>query len=91
MAHGDDFTILGTDNDLNFVIGAIKKEFEVKVRGRLGSGKEDDKSVRILNRIIRWTHSGIRVEADPRHVEILIKEMGFRRIQYRGHPWGQGP
>ena len=33
--------------------------------------------MRILNRIIRWTHQGIRVEADPRHVEILIKETGL--------------
>ena len=33
--------------------------------------------MRILNRIIRWTHHGIRVEADPRHVEILIKETGL--------------
>ncbi len=77
VVHGDDFTILCTDSNLNFFITAIKNEFEVKVRGRLGSGKEDDKSVRILNRIIRWTHQGIRVEADPRHVEILIKETGL--------------
>ena len=76
VVHGDDFTILGTDNDLNFFIAAIKNEFEVKVRGRLGSGKEDDKSVRILNRITRWTHSDIRVESDPRHVDILINETG---------------
>ena len=33
--------------------------------------------MRILNRIIRWTEAGLRIEADPRHVEILIKEMGL--------------
>ena len=62
---------------MDFFVEAIQKEFEVKVRGRLGSGAGDGKTVRILNRIIRWTHAGIRVEADPRHVEILTKEMGL--------------
>ena len=33
--------------------------------------------MRILKRIIRWTEAGLRIEADPRHVEILIKEMGL--------------
>ena len=49
----------------------------MKIRGRLGGGKDDDKCMRILNRIIRWTEAGLRIEADPRHVEILIKEMGL--------------
>ncbi len=33
--------------------------------------------MRILNRIIRWTEAGLRIEADPRHVEILVEEMGL--------------
>ena len=33
--------------------------------------------MRIFNRIIRWTDAGLRIEADPRHVENLIKEMGL--------------
>ena len=77
VVHGDDFTVLGRDEDLDYFQHGIQGEFDVKVRGRLGSGKNDDKCMRILNRIVRWTDSGLRVEADPRHVEILIKEMGL--------------
>ena len=77
VVHGDDFTILGCDGDLDYFEKGIQTEFEVKVRGRLGSGKDDDKSIRILNRIVRWTEAGLRIEADPRHVEILINEMGL--------------
>ncbi len=33
--------------------------------------------MRILSTVIKWTDSGLRIEADPRHVEILIKEMGL--------------
>ena len=76
VVHGDDFTVLGRDEDLDYFQHGIQGEF-VKVRGRLGSGKNDDKCMRILNRIVRWTDAGLRIEADPRHVEILIKEMGL--------------
>ena len=69
VAHGDDFTVLGFDVDLDFLQADIQAEFDVKVRGRLGSGKQDDKRMRILNRIVRWADAGLRVEADPRHVE----------------------
>ena len=75
--HGDDFTVLGCDADLDWFQKAIQHELEVKIRGRLGSGSKDVKSMRILNRIIRWTNTGIKIEADPRHVEIFIKEMGL--------------
>ena len=77
VVHGDDFTILGNDSDPDYFEASIKKEFDVKVRGRLGSGKHDTKSIRILNRIIQWMSVGLRIEADPRHVEILMKEMGL--------------
>ena len=77
MVHGAGFTILGCDNNLNYFEDNINNHFEVNVRGRLGSGSHDDKAIRALNRIIRWTNTGLKVEADPWHVEILIKEMGL--------------
>ena len=53
----------------------MKAEYEVKVRGLLGPDKDDDKSITILNRCVEWTPQGIRYEADPRHVEILISQL----------------
>ena len=73
VVYGDDFTVLGCGEDLDFFQKGIQTEFDVKIRGRLGGGKDDGKCMRILNSIIRWTDSGLRIEADPRHVEILIK------------------
>ena len=43
----------------------------------MGPGKEDEKSIRILNRIVEWSESGIIYEADQRHAEIIIKQMGL--------------
>lgn len=30
--------------------------------------------VRLLTRIVEWDHDGIRMEGDPRHAEIIIKQ-----------------
>ena len=59
--HGDDFTLLGSDCDLDWFERKIKEEFEVKIRGRLGPGgkKAEDQSIRILNRIIEWNREGV--------------------------------
>ena len=38
VIHGDDFTALGTDDDLDWYEGKLKESFEIKVRGRLGEG-----------------------------------------------------
>ena len=43
----------------------------------LGPDKNDVQEVKILNRIIRWADSGILIEADPRHAEIIIEHYGL--------------
>ena len=45
--------------------------------GRLGPGREDDASIRILNRIVEWTAQGISYEADQRHAELIVKDLGL--------------
>ena len=57
----------------------MKKRYEVKLRGRLGPGPKDDKSIRILNRILEWTNAGLVYEADQRHCEIIIQELGLMK------------
>ena len=37
----------------------------------------DEKSVRILNRVVTYTDDGIEWEADQRHAEIIVKQMGL--------------
>ena len=54
----------------------MDKRFEAthKVMGRRDSL---EKELRILNRIVRWCTHGIEIEADPRHVKTIIKELGL--------------
>ena len=81
VVHGDDFTALGTDDALDKYEAGLKKNFECKIRGRLGLDEKDDKEIRLLNRIIRITDQGLLYEADPRHAELLAKSMGLEQCK----------
>ena len=76
VVHGDDFTALGTDHDLDWYTAELEQVFEIKVRGGLGEGTADSE-IRILNRIVRVTPGGVRFEADPRHRELLARSLAL--------------
>ena len=67
VVHGDDFTTLGLDEDLNEFEQALQENFEIKIRGRLGEGCPGPQEIRILNRVVSITEEGLTYEADPRH------------------------
>ena len=46
----------------------------IKVRAIFGPDASDEKEVSILNRVARCTQDCLLYEADPRHVEKLLKE-----------------
>jgi hypothetical protein len=77
VVHGDDFTLLGNESDLDWFRNKISTKYEVKFRGRLGRGPKDDKAIRILNRVVEWDEEGIKYEADQRHAEIIFKDLGL--------------
>ena len=62
IVHGDDCVFTGVGHEL-----AWNKVVLLKVLGVLGSGKDDQKELRVLNRAIRYRPEGIAYEADPRH------------------------
>ena len=76
VVHGDYFTAMGTDADLDSYTSELEKVFEINARGRIGAGTEETE-VRILNRIVRITPTGVRYEADPWHHELLVRSMGL--------------
>ena len=59
VVHGDDFTVLGDELSLDWFRREISKRYEVKFRGRIGPNEGDEKSARILNRIVEWTPEGL--------------------------------
>lgn len=99
--HGDDFTVLAREEQLDWFRSEISNKLNVKVRGRIGPDITDAKSIIILNRIVTWTPSGIKYEADQRHGQIIFKQLavevgvkalltpGFKQ-EYRHHGGGPG-
>ena len=71
VVHGDDFTFAGPFAALEWIEQEMQKPFLVKVAGRLGP-EEQNRELRILNRVVRWGDEGLSYEADPRHAELLL-------------------
>ena len=61
VVHGDDFTVLGYEEHLDWFKERISDKHEIKLRGRLGPENKDDKQIRILNRVVWWSEQGIRI------------------------------
>ena len=76
MVHGDDFVGVGRPEQLIEIREALEKKYRLKVE-LLSGDKSDVQEVRILNKVVRWTDVGIELEADPRHAEIVVRELGL--------------
>ena len=74
--HGDDFTSTGTEKALAWLDCEFKKVFEGKSEV-LGPDIQQQKEIRVLNRILSWTPEGVVYEADPRHAERVVAELGL--------------
>ena len=85
VIHGDDFTLLGFTSDLDWFRHKITSKWDVKLKGRIGPGPQDLKVMHVLNRIVEWTPSGIKYEADSRHAEIIIDTLGLN-TKTKGSP-----
>ena len=75
VVHGDDFTTLGLDADIDWFERTLQESFEIKIRGRLGEGCSGPQEIRILNRVVSITPEGLTYEADPRHCDTLMSSL----------------
>ncbi len=76
MVHGDDVVTQGEVEDLKWLKKVLEERFEVKT-AIIGSGEDEAREGRILNRIIRCTDDGWEYEADQRHAEFTIKSLNM--------------
>ena len=80
ILHEDDFIIEGVDADLWWVHDLLAAKYLVKMRGVLGPDLGDQTEVVVLNRVLSWMGGEFKYEADPRHVEKMLKDMGWRLV-----------
>lgn len=85
MVHGDDFASTAANEDLEWLRQELEKEFLLKT-DVIGPGNQQKREVKILNRIIRYTRTGIEYEADARHSELIIKQLGLEQAKPLSSP-----
>ena len=76
MVHVDDFLATGAGPELKWLKGKVQEKFEC-TGDVLGPDEGQKKEVRYLNRILRWTDRGIEYEADDKHVNNILRELGM--------------
>ena len=74
--HGDDFFSEGPGKNLEEMNMQMRKSFALNTE-ILGGDPGDVKSLKVLNRQISWKDGEMNWEADPRHVEILARQLGM--------------
>ena len=77
LVHGDDYVSAGTPRDLGWLETELEKAYEIKTT-RMGLSEGRAREGKVLNRIIRCNPGGWELEADPRHAELIIEQMGLR-------------
>ena len=85
MAHGDDFISTGPDESLKWMEQMLSKDFKIKT-SKIGPEQKDDKELKALNRILRYTKTGIEMEADLRHAEIIVQQLGLDNAKPLSNP-----
>ena len=80
MVHGDDFVGVGPNRHLEKLKQSLEEKYRIKTEV-LGRGAGQKPEIRILNKVVRDTPEGIELEADPRHSEIVVRELGLQNAK----------
>ena len=86
VVHGDDFTALGNDDDLDFYEKGLAGHFELKFRGRIGKGCVGPNEIKILNIFLKLEDFGLVYEAVPRHTDLLAAGFNLQKGNSVGTP-----
>ena len=78
MVHGDDIVVVGSEKLTQKLEKSPETAYTVKC-GILGGGNGELDEIRVLNRVIRRDGQGLTLEADPRHAEIVVSDLGLER------------
>ena len=86
LTHGDDFVLTGPTERLMEFKNEMMKVYPTKAK-IINFGSTE--SIKTLNRRLHWGKEGIVYQHDPRHVDVLVKELGLdngNTVQIAGCP-----
>ena len=95
LVHGDDYCSAGSGVDLDWLEGVLASKYEIKTQ-RIGRGKTKDGKLKssegqVLNRVVRRTDDGFELEADLRHAELIVEQLGLQDSKIVSTPGVDGP
>ena len=74
LTHGDDFVLTGPTKRLTEFEKKMTRVYPIKAK-IIGLGST--KSIKTLNRRLHWGKEGIVYQHDPRHIDVLVKDLGL--------------
>ena len=89
LVHGDDYFSSAQASQLDWLETQLKAKYEIQSQ-RVGARKNDETELKVLNRIVRRTEAGYELEADPRHTELVLLQMGMEKAKPLGTPGVDG-
>ena len=89
VVHGDDFIIAGDGDDIDWFSQKLIEKLELVQKARLGPGYDNEATA--LNRCVTYGNSGLTWEADPRHAELAVAELGLQAARPQTSPGGAKP
>lgn len=85
IVHGDGYVSVAQEFDLQWLEQRLKDKYEIKTKW-LGHKQDLQGEVRFFNRVMIWDQHGIGYEADPRHVEVMLSELGLNDCTFATIP-----
>jgi hypothetical protein len=76
LVHGDDYVSAGSETSMTWLEQELSKAYEIQTQ-KLGMGDGCQREGKVLNRILRCTEGGWEIEADPRHAEFVVEQLGI--------------
>ena len=81
LVHGDDDCSAGSSASLDWMEDLLVKKYDIKTQ-RIGKGKTrkgENKKIegQVLNRVVLRSDEGWELEADLRHAELIIEQLGL--------------
>ena len=74
LTHGDDFVLTGPAKRLKEFEREMKSVYPIKAK-IISFGSLE--SIKTLNRRLHWGEEGIVYQHDPRHIDVLVRELGL--------------
>ena len=74
VVHGDDFTNLGHEHQSDWFKEEIAKKFDIKYRGRIGPGRNDEKEMKTSKCRVRLLIFAI---FNPNRLTFIIMQFGY--------------